>query len=327
MTHLARQRDTGHALRLQPLARARVGSLGAAGAAWLDALPADLEHLCGRWGLELAGAVPGGSASYVVRARTADGARRVLKVGTPDVDLAGEARLLGAAQGRGHVLLHGYDAERNALLLEELGASLEQTPMPVAAKVGLLAGTLREAWLPPEGPWRPRPAGCCPAARIASALRPRWERLGHPCSAAALEAALEAADRRAAEHRLGDCVVVHGDPHPGNLLRVREERAGAPSGWVLVDADGFAAEPAYDVGVAMRDWCGALAAAVDATRALRGWCDLAAALTDTDPEAVWDWALLERVSTGLYVAGFGADRVGRALLASADRLVGAGPTP
>ena len=334
MTHLApdpgRRDAPPDPLRLQPLTRARVASLGEAGTAWLEGLAADLAHLSARWGLELGGAMPGGSASYVARARTADGAGRVLKVGTPDVDLAGQARLLGAAQGRGHALLHGYDAPRNALLLEELGASLEHSPMPVEDKVRLLARTLRAAWLPTEGPWRPRPGGCRPAERLASVLRPGWERLGRPCSAEALEAALEAADRRAAAHRPGECVVVHGDPHPGNLLRVREGRPGAVpgagSGWVLVDADGFAAEPAYDVGVAMRDWSGALSGLDDPAAALRGWCGLAASLTGTDPEAVWDWALLQRVSTGLHVAGFGAERIGRALLSSADRLVGA-PAP
>ncbi|MEO3821923.1 hypothetical protein [Plantactinospora sp. B24E8] len=35
-------------------------------------------------------------------------------------------------------------------------------------------------------------------------------------------------------------------PHP---------RPGAESGYVFVDPDGFLAEPAYDLGVVLRDWC------------------------------------------------------------------------
>lgn len=315
----------GADLRLQPLTRARVGSLGAAGTAWLDGLPGTLAELCARWGLEHVAAMPGGSASYVARTRAADGSGRVLKVGTPDVDLAGEARLLGAAGGRGHVTLRAFDAGHNALLLEELGASLVQTPMPVEAQVRLLAATLREAWLPTEGPWRGRRSDVSPAVRLSHQVRARWEDLGRPCSAAALEAALEAADRRAAAHEPGRCVVVHGDPHPGNLLQARGEREHPGTGWAFVDGDGFAAEPEYDLGVANREWTAALAAAGDPAATLRGWCAVAAAETGTDATAVWDWALLERVSTGLYVLGFGAERVGRALLGSADRLVGAEP--
>ena len=51
---------------------------------------------------------------------------------------------------------------------------------------------------------------------------------------------------------------MHGDPHPGNLLAVRP-RQGAPKGWCFVDPDGFVADRAYDLGVALRDWSWLLA--------------------------------------------------------------------
>lgn len=43
----------------------------------------------------------------------------------------------------------------------------------------------------------------------------------------------------------GPIVVVHGDPHPANTLRAPDGRG---RGWVLVDPDGFRADPAYDAG-------------------------------------------------------------------------------
>ena len=76
-------------VRLQPLTRARVADLGEAGARWQAGLPATLDDLAARWDLVWDRPVPGGSASYVVRARTRGGAERVVKVVLPDPALAG----------------------------------------------------------------------------------------------------------------------------------------------------------------------------------------------------------------------------------------------
>ncbi|NYG54844.1 aminoglycoside phosphotransferase family protein [Nocardioides perillae] len=298
-----------------------MASLGAAGAAWAAALPATLALLCERWGLELERALPGGSASYVVGVRTRDGEPRVLKVATPDSEVGGVAALLRAADGRGHVRLHAVDLAHRALLLERLGPSLEQTPLAPEEKVRLLATTLAGSWLPVAAPWVAPAPGADRALLLLDGVARRWREQGAPASPRVLRAAEAAGRRRAAAFDPLACVVTHGDPHPANLLRVEHHRPGALTGWVLVDGEGVVAEPAYDVGVALRDLTGALGSdPATACGRLRGWCDLAAGLTGTDPDAVWDWALLERVSTGLYVLGFGGEAVGRRLLASAELL-------
>lgn len=279
--------------------------------------------LCNRWGLTPERPLPGGSASYVVGVRTRAGEPLVLKVATPDADPAGVAALLSRADGRGHVRLHDHDVAHRALLLERLGPSLEQTPLAPEEKVRLLATTLRGAWLPVADPWLLPPAGADRASVLTTTVA-RWQdALGRPVPGPVLEAALAAGRRRAAAYDPGACVVAHGDPHPANLLRVPARRPGAPTGWVLVDGHGVVAEPAYDVGAALRDLTGALGADPGTARArLREWCAQAAELSGTDAGAVWDWALLERVSTGLSVLGFGAQALGRRLLASAELLVG-----
>lgn len=307
-------------VRLQPLTRARVASLGEAGAAWVAGLPRVLDGLAERWGLTWRRPLPGGSASYVVGATTRAGEPRVVKVPVPDSDLADEPRTLVPAAGRGYVLLHDHDPATGSLLLEALGRSLEQTPAEPERKLEVLADTLREAWhVPLEVAPAPAP-GEDKASTLARLVVELDDRLGRPLVPRVRAHALDCAERRAAAHDPDRCVVVHGDPHPANVLRVPEERPGAPAGFVLVDPDGFRADPAYDLGVALREWTSRLRGP-DAPQVLGGYADVLAERTGIDRTAIWEWGFLERLSTGLYVSSFGAEKVGRTFLESAERLV------
>ena len=153
------------------------------------------------------------------------------------------------------------------------------------------------------------------AVELAEGVRELDQRLGGPTDPAVLRAALDHADALAGW--TGPTVVVHGDPHPANALRAPDGRG---SGWVLVDPDAFRADPAYDAGVVLRDWSTHLRGP-DARRTLRGWTALVADRTGLDPERVWAWAFLERVSTGLFVTSIGAERLGRPFLDSARELL------
>lgn len=318
-------------VRLQPLARAKVASLGAAGEAWEAALPTTLDGLAATWGLTLGAALPGGSASYVVAARTREGAERVVKVAPPDPALlpgvAAEAAVLRAAEGRGYARLHAYDDERHALLLESCGRSLERSALPVTEQLVVLADTLRLAWTVDVPAVAPPPRGEDRASFLHGFVVDHARRLeGHdlgPRFDAVLEQALECAERRAEAYDPGACVVAHGDAHPANLLRALDDgrgRAAEGTGWVFVDPDGVAADPAYDLGVALREWTGELTGPGARSRA-EGWATLLADRTGQDRRAVWEWGYLERVSTGLYVLGFGAERLGRRFLDSAALLL------
>lgn len=310
--------------RLQPLVRARIADLGPAGAAWQAELPGLLADLAAEWSLRLGRALPGGSASYVVRAVTAEGLPRVLKVALPDSDLSDQARTLAAAEGRGYALLHAHDPVRRAILLEDLGPSLDRTPLPVEAKLEALADTLLAAWTLPLDTAPALTVGQDKASTLHALVTGTAARIG--CPGPVLRQALHYAERRAATYDAGDpgLVVVHGDAHPANVLRVERPRPGADSGWVFVDPDGFRCDPAYDAGVVLRDWSGRLltAGSGGAARALlEGWCALLAARTGLPEQRVWEWAFLERVSTGLYVSSFGGGRIGHDLLASATLLL------
>jgi streptomycin 6-kinase len=116
------------------------------------------------------------------------------------------------------------------------------------------------------------------------------------------------AARRAAAHDDERAVLVHGDVHQWNTLE-------AGGGFTLVDPDGLLAEPEYDLGVIMRE---------DPVELLRGDpCERArrlAARTGLDPTAIWEWGVVERVSTGLICTMIGLQPTGHQMLAAADRI-------
>lgn len=302
--------------RLQPLTRAKLAGQGEEGAAWHRDLPGVLAALEERWQVTMGRPLPGGSASYVCRATTRDGQERVVKVGVPGHDLVAEARVLGAAGGRGYALLHGHAPEHDAVLVEALGPALAQSGAPPERAIALLADTLCEAW---RLPLDAVPPGEDKAVTLRALVVDLDERLGRPTDRRVLRAALDHADALAG-HDPATTVVLHGDAYPGNALPVTAPREGAPTGYVFVDPDGFRGDPAYDAGVVLRDWCSHLTGP-DARTRVDGWCDLVAERTGTDRDRVRAWAFLERVSTGLYVTSFGAERVGRPFLETAAHLL------
>jgi streptomycin 6-kinase len=299
--------------------RRRAAADGDGGTEWVASLPqlaADLER---RWDVEIGEQLPGGTAAVVARARTAAGEEAVVKIAVPDPDFPREAAALAAAEGRGYVRLHAADLERRALLLEPLGPSLVRSGLGPPEQLLILSDVLRQAWaLPPEwavvgeGPFDK-------AVALRELVIGLWSDLGEPCPPAVVDLAVRCADRRAARWDADTGVVVHGDAASANALQVRTPRPGGEAGYVLVDPDPFLGDPAYDLGVALRDWSPELLAG-DPSSLLSGWCRLLALRSGLDPVAIWDWAFLERVSTGLYALSLGAAELARPLLVTAHAL-------
>ncbi len=305
-------------IRLQPLTRHRVAAMGAEGTAWASALPELLAALERDWSITVGRGLPGGSASFVARARRANGSSAVVKVAVSGEGWLEQVATLERAAGRGYVRLLRSDLDRRAMLLEDLGPSLATRGRPVPDQLRCLADTLALAWQDP-GETRP-PPGEDKASGLAQLIRAAWDRLDRPCPVRVVDQAFGYAERRAAEFDR-DLVVVHGDPHPGNLLAVLSPRPGADTGYVFVDPDGFVADRAYDLGVALRDWSSTLLGP-DARTVAERYCTVLADHAGVDAQRIWEWGFLERVSTGLYlldVVGV-PDRVARPYLDSAARL-------
>jgi streptomycin 6-kinase len=310
---------TGRTIQLQDVVRRKVAHLGPRGEEWLAGLPGLVDDLARRWSITIGPPLSGGTASYVARARTADGQDAVLKLAVPEHDFGGQVRTLGDAGGHGYVRLLAHDVDQHAMLMEALGQPLEEVDVCPEEKIATLCTTLRQAWQVPRPPGLTVDPAEEKARGLAELVGTLWERLGHPCSERVVAQALTYAERRAAAFDLDRSVVVHGDPHPGNTLRVLTPRPGAESGFVFVDPDGFLADPTYDLGVVLRDWCRQLLAG-DAPALAHHYCALLAGHTGLDETAIWEWGFLERVSTGLYALSFGADEMGRPYLDSAELL-------
>ena len=108
-----------------------------------------------------------------------------------------------------------------------------------------------------------------------------------------------------------------GDAHSDNALRDPEHTTAARARFKLVDPDGLLAEPAYDLGILMREWSRELLCG-DAARLGRERCARLSRLTGVDPRPIWEWGFVERVSTGLLVTRVGAEELGREMLDVAE---------
>ncbi|WP_104989653.1 aminoglycoside phosphotransferase family protein [Deinococcus sp. NW-56] len=310
--------DDAFPVEVEPTVRAYAGSLGAAGRRWLDSLAGAVERQCRDWELQRGEALTGGSRSYVCRVTRADGGRAVLKLALPEPALTAQMSTLLAAQGQGYVRVLRHDPGRGALLMEALGPSAEKDH-DLPAVLALTAETLKRAWqVPPERCALPGEAEHKAASLLALVRDLAGENREIQ---AVVEQALRYAHERWEARDPARQIIVHGDPHVGNLLRVEGTRIGAETGYVFVDPEGFLCEPEYDLGVALRGWNSHLLASDDPQAEVRGWCDQMAQATGTDPEAIWQWTYLERVSTGLYVGHHGLPKPGALYLEVAFRLL------
>lgn len=105
--------------------------------------------------------------------------------------------------------------------------------------------------------------------------------------------------------------------------------AGAGAGFRLVDAEGLISEPAHDLGVILvrgvPGWIGDLAGG-DPRQVLEivaRRCRHAGRLAGAGPDAVWQWAFTELVSTGLFLLSLGQHGEAETFLAVAGKLAAA----
>ena len=292
-------------LEVPGVVREKALAVGAEG--WLDALPALVRELEAEWEIAVGKAFPDSTEAFVAEAARADGTRAVLKLIVPrDAEAAAhEATVLRLAAGEGCPRLLREDVARGALLLERLGRSLYELQLPVQERHAILISAAECIWR--RAPDAGLPTGAAKAHWLSEFIASMWEELGHPCDERTVEHALACAERRGAAHRDETAVLVHGDVHQWNALE-------AGDGFKLVDPDGLLAEPEYDLGIVMRE------DPLDGDLRRRSlWLTNR---TGLDADAIWEWGVVERVSTGLLGTRVGLQPISRQMLAAADEAAG-----
>jgi streptomycin 6-kinase len=253
--------------------------------------------LADEWQLTLGEKMTGGTVAHVYEATDAAGEPCVLKVlpelGEAEGDYDAERDLLLAARGRAYVEVLRHDDARQALLLERLGPKMADNGATVDEWIDALCALLLDAW---EVDVAPTPSMWTAAQKcewFVDFLDRKWREFGEPCSRAVIDEAITFAERRGAAFDPSAAIVVHGDAHAWNAL------AAPGGGYKFIDPDPFFAEPVADLAVPMREWSGELLTGGDPRRATVARCTRVAALTNCDPQAVWEWGFIERVSTAL----------------------------
>jgi streptomycin 6-kinase len=298
---------------------ARARTLGEVGERWLATLPDAVAALEEQWDIRVDDVLPGASTGFLAGVESSDGRPAVLKIFLPEgatgaASFRDEMRALEAAGGDPYVDVYRSDAERGAMLLERLGRPLRDLGFTITEQLDVVAQTLCRGW-------RTAPAGLVNGAEKAVLLREfivgMWKDLGQPCRVATIARAVSKTQAREDAFEPSSAVLVHGDAHLSNVL---EENIGGTSGrFKLIDPEGLSSEPAHDLAIVLRELNEPLLAG-DAVPLARGWCEQLADATDVKPEAIWDWAFIERVSTGLLLQHLGDDQQGREYLAAADLL-------
>ncbi len=275
---------------------------------WIEGLQSLVAELERRWSITVGRRYDDSTEAFVAEATLDDGSPAVLKLLVPRAGDAArnEITVLRLADGVGCARLLQADDELGAILLERLGPSLHDLKVPIGRRHEILCAAAELVWRP--APECGLPTGAQKGRWLIEFITRTWDELDRPCSERAIEDALACAGRRIAAHDDERALLVHGDVHEWNALQSQD-------GFKLVDPDGLLAEPEYDLGIMMREDPLELLEgdARDRARWLAKRCDL-------DAGAIWDWGVVERVSTGLLATMVDLQPVGRNMLLAADRL-------
>ena len=298
------------------LVRQRAESLGEAGRGWLDALPDVVADVVTRWELSIGSAFAGGTAAYVVAATCADGRECALKVPIlVDDDDRGAFRrsvlVHELAEGRGCAELVAHDEDPYAMLVERLGPNLHDLGFTTDAVLDAITDALADLWRP-IGPEVGLPTGAEKAEWLASYITTTWDALDRPVERRVVERAVALCERRAAAFDPARSVLVHGDAHGWNTLD-----AGGGT-FKFVDPEGVRSSPEHDLAAPMREYNEEMLAG-DTVAQVRARAERLAARCGVDPDEVWEWGHIERISTGLASLAHFSDGTGMAFLEVARR--------
>jgi streptomycin 6-kinase len=218
-----------------PPASPALASRGAAWLGWRDRLPGLVADVCADWQLTPDGEPKLGAGGLLLPVQSSAGAA-LLKLGWPHPEAAQEHLVLRAWGGGGAVTLLRADPHRAALLLERVDPRADLSTLPVDQACEVIAGLYRRLHRPPV-----------PQLDRLSQRARHWSEQLRSLRGSSL------APRRFLDQAAGlaadfgsdpgtDAALLHGDLHFRTVLLAGRER-----GWLSVDAEPLAGDPAYEL--------------------------------------------------------------------------------
>jgi streptomycin 6-kinase len=293
--------------RVNPTVKARLADLGDVGAAWLSDLENTLAALAFEWSCTIGDSIDGGSGSFVAEAIDREGRPAIVKVSIPEgaEGYAGFARQLEALElGRGSfVEVFEVSSRHRALLFERLGPNLATFGYSVEQQIGIIGSRLPSVWRSVPDTCG-LPTGEQQARGLRDFILDHSARLQLPLAPHVIARALTYIDRRLAAFNRSTSVLVHGDAHPANVLATGSSCEPSGIEFKLIDPEGLISEPAHDLAIPLRDWSLEMLDG-DPVALGRTWAERLGRCAGVDPQAIWEWAFVERVSTGLLLMHLG----------------------
>jgi streptomycin 6-kinase len=209
---------------------------GTTGVAWLERLPDTLAEVAERWSLTVLPPFGELSYNYVAPAVCSDGTHVVLKAGVPSPGLRREAEALRRFNGNGIARCLAADLDHGVLCLERLIPGTPLTRVLDDEQVThITVRVMRELWkpAPPEQTF----ATVAEWAGDLNDLREHFDSGYGPFPGSLVDTA-----QGLFGELIGSAsVLIHGDMHPGNILR------GGRESWLAIDPKGVVGDPFYDV--------------------------------------------------------------------------------
>jgi streptomycin 6-kinase len=254
---------------------------GAAGRAWIAALPNLAAEVLDRWALRLDGPPRHGMGALVLPVIHPDGTPAALKLQPVNEENVSEPVGLRVWNGDGVVRLLEHDPDTGSMLLERLdgGRSLSTVHDDIAA-LQILAELMARLVAVPA------PPGLRHLSDIAAAMLdevpiavtalgdPAERRLVRTCASAVAELISEPGDR-----------LLHWDLHYDNIL------AGQREPWLVIDPKPLAGDPSFELLPALDNRWDEVVATGDVARAVLRRFDLLTEVVGLDRQRATGWTL------------------------------------
>lgn len=290
-------------------------SLGDVGKKWLNnigTLIALLEH---KWNVKVIRSLSGGSESFVAEVVTIGNNKAIMKVVMPSVEgnsvFEQQITALKLANGKGYVRLIDYDLKNRAMLVEKLGKPLSQFNYSSMIQMEIMCELLMQTWTVIEQEKTNLQSSKSLITWFSTFIVNLWLKLNKPCEKNIIDKSLSYLENRSSVLELQNEVLVHGDAHNGNILQV-ETSSDSESMFKFIDPDGLIAEPAYDLGVLMREWADELV--VNPVEIGYKRSIFLGELTNVEPVSIREWGYIQVVATGLLLIKIGEKTQGMQLL-------------